>query len=138
MMAFEEKRAANLNGTFVEKLSMCLIRGSMAGAALILLDPTMAYTFADGTVFHLGGTGFSEQLKGAVISAILITGFAGVITYWLGASKQGDKAQDSVNSIAQAAGPAVAAAAVIQAQNANDNGQRSLTAEELAAKPKQP
>ncbi len=104
------------NKQFVERLSCILVLVSSLGAMLVLVDPVVVLTTSSGTIFKIGGTGFSDQLKGAVISLILVSGFAAVIAYWLGASNQGGKAQDSVNTIAQAAGPATAAAAAVVAE----------------------
>jgi len=84
---------------------------SSIGAILVLVDPVITFALMNGTTIHIGGNGFSDQLKGAVVSLILVSGFAAVIGYWLGASDQGMKAQESVNDIAKAA-PAVAAARV--------------------------
>lgn len=95
---------------FIERLSYMLVIFSAIGATIVLLDPIVTFTTANGTVIKLGGDGFSDQIKGAVISLVLVSGFAAVITYWLGASNQGVKAQESVNTIAQAAAPATAAA----------------------------
>lgn len=123
-----------LNSAFVERLSLILIIGSLTAALLILLDPVITFTLlGDSVDVKIGGDGFSEQLKGAVISAIIISGFSGVISYWLGASKSGDKAQESVNTIAQNAAPNQAAAVAAQAINAGGAPQRPLSAEEIQA-----
>lgn len=90
---------------YIEKLSMVLVVVSSIGAILVLVDPVISFAFTGGTTIKIGGTGFSDQLKGAVVSLILVGGFSAVISYWLGASNQGDKAQDSVNTMAQQAAP---------------------------------
>lgn len=110
-----ERRADQ--GRFLQVLSMVLVIVSSIGAMIVLIDPVVTFSPVQGTVIKIGGSGFSDQLKGAVVSLILVSGFAAVITYWLGASNTGQKAQDSVNSIAQAA-PAVASAAVAAASGA--------------------
>lgn len=97
-------------GKFIERLSTILVVVSAIGAGLVLVDPIFVIQFEGGTAMHVGGSGFSDQLKGAVVMLILVSGFAAVISYWLGASNTGDKAQDSVNVIATAAAPAQAAA----------------------------
>ncbi len=97
-------------GAFIEKLSMMLVVLASIGTIIVLIDPVFTFQFEGGTTLHVGGQGFSDQLKGAVVSLILVSGFAGVIAYWLGASNTGDKAQDSVSQIAAAAAPAQAAA----------------------------
>jgi hypothetical protein len=95
---------------FIERLSTMLVVLASVGTIIVLIDPVILLSLPSGTTIKFGGTGFSDQLKGAVVSLILVSGFAGVIAYWLGASNAGDKAQDSVNVIAQAAAPAQAAA----------------------------
>ena len=103
-----ERRASA--GKFLEWLSLILVFGSGTGAMFVLIDPVITFQTAAGTIIKIGGEGFSDQLKGAVVSMILVSGFAAVITYWLGASSQGAKAQDSVNTIATASAPSTAAA----------------------------
>lgn len=95
---------------FIERLSMALVALASIGTVIVLIDPVILLNLPSGTTIKFGGTGFSDQLKGAVVSLILVSGFAGVIAYWLGASNTGDKAQESVSVIAQAAAPAQAAA----------------------------
>jgi hypothetical protein len=101
----QENRSDRRKPIFIERLSMTLVVVSAIGAILVLIDPVIQFQLQSGTVMKFGGEGFSDQLKGAVISLILVSGFAAVISYWLGASNQGVKAQDSVNNIAQAATP---------------------------------
>lgn len=95
---------------FIERLSMALVILASVGTVIVLIDPVITLSLPSGTTIKFGGTGFSDQLKGAVVSLILVSGFAGVIAYWLGASNTGDKAQESVSAIASAAAPAQAAA----------------------------
>jgi hypothetical protein len=101
----EENRSDRRKPIFIERLSMTLVIVSAIGAILVLVDPVIQFQLPSGTIMKFGGDGFSDQLKGAVISLILVSGFAAVISYWLGASNQGVKSQDSMNSIAQAATP---------------------------------
>ncbi len=105
---------------FIERLSCLLVVFSAAGAALVLLDPVLSFALPSGTAIKLGGNGFSDQMKGAVIMLVLIAGFSAVVSYWLGASNQGDKAQENVNAIAAAAAPAQAAA--VAAATGTGNG----------------
>ena len=104
-----ERRTRSQN-QFIEYLSAFLVTFSAFGALLILVDPVITFTTDAGTVIKLGGDGFAEQMKGAVIMLILISGFTAVVSYWIGMTNQGAKAQDSVNLIAQASAPATAAA----------------------------
>ena len=97
-------------GKFIERLSFWLVLFSAAGAFLVLLDPIVTFAWENGTSIKIGGQGFADQMKGAVVMLVLIAGFTAVVQYWLGASSSGDKAQDSVNQIAAAAAPAQAAA----------------------------
>lgn len=95
---------------FVERLSCLLIIFSAIGAMLVLIDPILTINLGNGNSVKIGGEGFDDQMKGAVLTLILVAGFTAVVNYWLGASNQGDKAQESVNAIAAAAAPAQAAA----------------------------
>lgn len=95
---------------FVENLSIGILTLSALGALLVLIDPIATIALPAGSSLHLGGSGFSDQLKGMVVATILVGGFSGVIGYWIGASSQGNKAQESVNSIAQLAAPSTVAA----------------------------
>lgn len=102
-------------GKYIERLSTMLVVLAFVGTIIVLIDPVITFETAGGTVLRFGGTGFSDQLKGAVVSLILVSGFAGVIGYWLGASNTGDKAQESVSNIATAAGTGSGGAAAIAA-----------------------
>ena len=98
------------SGKFIESLSLLLVIASSLGALLVLVDPVIALKTDAGTIIKLGGEGFSDQIKGAVVALILVAGFSAVVSYWLGSSDQGGKAQESVNTIAQASAPTTAAA----------------------------
>ena len=107
----EERRASH----FTEKLSIFMVMVAAGGAFLVLLDPKFTVVVANHTI-TVGGDGFSADLKGAVISAILIGGWTAVKEYWLGASATGQRQSESMSRIAEAAAPA-AAAAVAAAQD---------------------
>lgn len=96
-------------GIFREKLSMFMVVVAAIGAMGVLMDPKFSYTFSSGLVLSVGGDGFSADLKGAVISAILIGGWTAVKEYWLGASAAGTNQAESMSRIAEAVAPAVAA-----------------------------
>lgn len=103
-----ERRAA---ATFQEWLSRFMVRTAAAGAAWVLMDPRMTVGPEGHVAFVMNSGAFSNDLKGAVISAILIGGFTSVREYWLGASKTGQEQAQSMSRIAEAAPAAVAAAA---------------------------
>ncbi len=98
------------HGEFIEKMSMTIIVMAGLGTLLVLIDPVITIVLESGTTIKLGGNGFADQFKGSVLTLIVASGFAAVIGYWLGASNQGQKAQDSVTTLAVAAAPATAAA----------------------------
>lgn len=98
-------------GQFREQLSKWMMIVAALGGAYVLLDPQVTFTFWNQTV-KIGGEGFSADLKGAVVSLILIGGFTSVKEYWLGASATGQKQAESMSRIAEASAPAVVAAAV--------------------------
>lgn len=107
---------------FVRWLSLVLVIVSSLGAMIVLVDPVVTFVQPDGGSIKIGGTGFSDQLKGAVVSLILVAGFASVITYWLGASNQGQRAQEQVGTIATTAAPMQAAAVAAARSEPLQNG----------------
>lgn len=70
------------------------------GALVVLLDVKVTYHITENTVIAVGGT-FSNDLKGAVISAILISGWTAVKEYWLGASASSEGHQATISKIAE-------------------------------------
>lgn len=92
----EERRAS----PFTERLSMFMLAVAATGAFFVLLDPKVTVT-AWGQVLQFGGVGFSADLKGAVISAILIGGWTAVKEFWLGSSAGSEKKSDSLQRIAE-------------------------------------
>lgn len=94
----EERRAS----PFTEKLSTLMVVVASLGAFLVLFDPKFTFTFW-GQELTLGGDGFSADLKGAVISAILIGGWTAVKEYWLGSSVGTVKSAETIQRIAEAA-----------------------------------
>lgn len=103
----EEKRRS---GDFVERISMLLVLGAYLGGFIVLLDLKLTLMIGGQTI-AIGGDGFSPELKGVVVQSMLITGFAAVVAFWLGTTKQGQDQAMSVNKIAEAAVPAAAEAA---------------------------
>ncbi len=95
---------------FIERLSCLLVVFAACGALYVLIDPVLVLQLGNGNTLKVGGNGFADQMKGAVLMLILVAGFTAVVQYWLGASNTGDKAQENVNAIAAAAAPAQAAA----------------------------
>ncbi len=82
------QRKERRNRHFIEALSCTLVWFSGLGALLVLVDPVVTYPMANGAVIKLGGSGFSDQFKGAVVTLILVAGFTAVTGYWLGAANQ--------------------------------------------------
>lgn len=101
-MATEERRA----GMFTERLSLFMVSVAALGAFLVLFDPKITLSLAGQDVI-IGGDGFSADLKGAVISAILIGGWTAVKEYWLGSSAGTVKSAETLQRIAEAVPPAV-------------------------------
>ena len=98
---------------FPERLSTHVVWVAAIGAFLVLLDPRVAFTIAGQTI-AFGGEGFSAELKGAVITIMLIGGWTAVTGYWLGTTDSGQKTQESMSRIAEQSAP-VAASAVLAA-----------------------
>lgn len=99
-----ERRATR----FTERLSMFMVVVAAFGAFVVLVDIKFVFTF--GPQIVQVGSGFSADLKGAVISAILIGGWSAVKEYWLGASASGQNQAESMTRIAESAAPVTAAA----------------------------
>jgi hypothetical protein len=89
------------SGKFTERLSMFMVAVGALGALIVLLDVKFTIVLANQTVSI--GTGFSPDLKGAVITAILISGYTAVKEYWLGSSAGSQVQQESISRIAEAA-----------------------------------
>lgn len=87
---------------FTERLSTFMVMVAAGGAAWVLADPK---TVDPIWGFSIGGEGFSADLKGAVISAILIGGWTAVKEYWLGASDTGRNQGATLGRIAENAAP---------------------------------
>ncbi len=104
---FIERREA---GRYTEKLSTFMAVASALGGAWVLLDPKITLTLGEQVV-QIGGEGFSADLKGAVVSLILIGGWTAIKEYWLGASASGQKQSESMSRIAEASTPAAVIAA---------------------------
>lgn len=100
-----ERRATK----FTEKLSMFMAIASAMGGAYVLVDPVFTFTWA-GQIVKLGGEGFSADLKGAVVSLILIGGWTAIKEYWLGASATGHNQAEAMSRMAEASAPTAAAA----------------------------
>lgn len=77
------------HSAFVERLSERIIWISAVGAAYVLVDPQISFGW-NGIALRLGSAGFSADLKGSVITAILVGGFSAAAGYWLGSSNQGN------------------------------------------------
>lgn len=102
------------SGDFIEKLSMLLVIGAFIGGFIVLLDIRFVLTLW-GQVIQVGKEGFSPEVKGVVLQSMLITGFAAVVAFWLGTTKQGQDQAQSVNKIAEAVAPPKASGAVTDA-----------------------
>ncbi len=89
------------NGTFAERLSVYIVVIAALGAFLVLLDPRIALVFGDQKI-SIGGEGFSSELKGAVITIMLIGGWTAAVSFWLGNTESGKKQQESLSRIAEA------------------------------------
>lgn len=99
---------AKQSGKFTERLSLLMVIVASIGAFLVLLDPKISLSF-QGQTIAFGAGGFSADLKGAVISLILIGGFSAVKEYWLGSSFGSSEKGEAIARIAEAL-PVIAAA----------------------------
>ncbi len=100
---------------FVERLSWRVIWISALGAAYVLIDPQISVGWGN-MAMRLGSAGFSADLKGSVITAILVGGFTGAIGYWLGASKSATESNQATARIAEKSSAVAASAVAASAQ----------------------
>lgn len=84
---------------FTQRLSLRMLWVATIGGFYVLVDPYIAYTFANGIVIAVGkeGGAFADQMKGAVVMLMLVGGFTAVKEFWLGGSA-GEKAQGATLS----------------------------------------
>lgn len=106
----DERRSTS---QFTEKLSWLMAIVAALGGMYVILDPVITLDL-DWVEIKLGGDGFAEQLKGAVVALILIEGWKAVKEYWLGSSAGTVKSAETIQRIAEAA-PSTSAAAVAAA-----------------------
>lgn len=107
---------------FAERLSLLLVRGALIGGFIVLFDIQITLTLFEQIVQV--GSGFAPETKGMVLQSMLISGFAAVVGFWLGTTKQGQEQAQSVSRMAEQA-PVAAAAAVaasVAASPAAGNG----------------
>ncbi len=104
---------------FAERLSIILVQGALIGGFIVLFDIKIALSFGDQMISV--GSGFAPETKGMVLQSMLISGFAAVVAYWLGSTKQGQEQAQSVSRIAESA-PVSTAAAVAANVAANIAG----------------
>ena len=106
---FPWRRVERRSRAFVERLSILLVLGAFAGGFIVLLDIRLTLAWGDQVV-QLGKEGFSLDAKGMVLQSMLISGFAAVVAFWLGATKQGQEQALSVSRMAESVAPTAAAA----------------------------
>ena len=85
---------------FTERLSIFMVRVAAIGAAYVLLEPKFTFLIY-GQVIAIGSAGFSADLKGAVVSLILIGGWSAVKEFWLGTSASNEKGADSLRRMVE-------------------------------------
>jgi hypothetical protein len=102
---------------FQEWLSRFMVKVAAIGAFYVLIDPKVTAT-DNAFAFVMNSGGFSQDLKGMVIGAILVGGFSSVREFWLGTSKGGQEAAASLARTAEASSPVAVAALVASASPA--------------------
>lgn len=85
---------------FTETLSMFMSIVAAVGAFLILLDPQLTLTIS-GQIVKIGGEGFSSELKGAVVTIMLLGGWTAVQKFWLSSSDAEQAQTQSLSRIAE-------------------------------------
>ena len=101
---------------FTESVSMFMLRAATVGALVVLAD--IRFTFDLGGQVIAIGSGFSPDLKGGIITIMLIGGWTAVKEYWLGSSAGSAERAQTIDAIvtgapaAQAVQVAAIAAAI--------------------------
>lgn len=108
MLRFWAAPEQRRSGDFLERLSLRLINGALIGGFIVLFDFKFTLTFW-GQVIQVG-SGFAPETKGMVLQSMLISGFAAVVAFWLGTTKQGQEQSQAVNRIAESSPSSTAAA----------------------------
>ena len=119
---------------FTERISMFMVAVATIGAFLILLDPKFTLTVY-GQVINIGGEGFSQELKGAVVTIMLLGGWTSVQKFWLDTSDTARTQSQSIARIAESSpiGTVAAMAANTEATMANTaSNTRATTANTVA------
>lgn len=91
-------RTERRSSVFTERLSLFMALVAAFGGIYVILDPVITVEVSWGEV-KIGGDGFSEQLKGAVVAMILIEGWKAVKEYWLGSSAVAAAAAATTNGV---------------------------------------
>ena len=107
-----QQQTERRNGAFAEKLSIYIVVIAALGAFLVLLDPRIEIVFGTQKI-SIGGEGFSSELKGAVITIMLIGGWTSAVSYWLGNTESGKKQQESLSRIAETPAPPTAVTPIV-------------------------
>jgi hypothetical protein len=113
---------------FTEKLSLFMVVTAALGGFLVLIDPRGAWTMF-GHPFSFGGDGFSAELKGAVVTIMLIGGWTAVKEFWLGSSAGSQNTAETIGRIAEQSAPVAAAAVAAAAGAPNDIKASDVTVE---------
>lgn len=96
---------------FLHKLALRMLWIAAVGAFVVLIDPRMTFPISADIVVQIGSKeGFSPDLKGAVVSLILIGGFTAVKEFFFGSSAGREKQGEALSRIAEAVPAAVAPA----------------------------
>lgn len=66
----------------------------------MLMDPKITFDLGSASV-ELGGEGFSADLKGAVVSLVLIGGWTAVKEFWFGSSASSERKSETIQRIAE-------------------------------------
>ena len=71
---------------YTERLTTYLVWFAGLGCAWVLIDPVLIFPLSvigEGAVLKLGASGFSNDLKGAVIGTVIVGTFGAIHKFWL-------------------------------------------------------
>lgn len=101
----EQRKSDRRPSKYIEKVSSFMLVTAAIGGFLILIDPQIVIDGTPGWTLRLGSDGFSSELKGAVVTLMLIGGWTAIKEYWLGASAAGQTQSDTMSRIAEGVPP---------------------------------
>jgi hypothetical protein len=126
-----ERREVPRPPRFAERLSLVLIKVSVIGAVIVLIDIHATLNLW-GQIVQVGGDGFSLDTKGLIVGMIIVGGYVAVKEHWFGQTATGQAQTEAASRVVEAITPKIASTDALTAA-LNENSAR--TAANTEAKP---